>query len=181
MRAPRLQRRGHRESPSSVKIAARRKALPAAAWHRELLVAAMLRTSIKLQTHMDRLFRARGMTDQEASVLLRIVEARRITPGALAHSLGRDKGKVTRFIQCLAACNLIRRKVKAQDRRVAQLEPTSRGRARASQLKVVFDELRDDLFRGVSTEREKQVADILLALLSNLNRGGQSVGEDRGV
>ena len=169
MKAPRLQRRGHRESPSSVKIAARRNALPAPAWHRELLAAAILRTSIKLQNHMDRLFRAWGMTAQEASVLLRIVEARRTTPGRLAHSLARDKGKVSRFIQRLVARNLIRRNVKGQDRRVAELEPTSRGRAVASRLKLVFDELHNDLFRAIPAESVEQVGNILIALLANID------------
>jgi DNA-binding MarR family transcriptional regulator len=140
-------------------------------WHREMLIATLFRTSIKLQSHMDRRFRRWGMTAQEASVLLRIVEARRITPGDLAHSLGRDKGKVTRFIQRLVARNLIRRKVKPQDRRSAELEPTSRGRALASRLRVVFDENRDDLFREVPAERVEQVAEILIALLANLECG----------
>jgi DNA-binding MarR family transcriptional regulator len=140
-------------------------------WHREVLIATLLRTSIKLQNHMDRRFRRWGMTAQEASVLLRIVEARRITPGGLAHSLGRDKGKITRFIQRLVARNLIRRKVKSQDRRVAELEITSRGRAIAPRLRLVFDEIRDDLFREVRTESVERVGDVLIALLANMDNG----------
>ena len=155
--------------------------MSAETWHREVLIATLLRTAIKLQNRMDLRFRRWRITAQEASVLLRTVEARRITPGGLAKSLGRDKGKVTRFIQRLVARNLIRRKVKAQDRRVAELEPTSRGRAISSRLKFVFDQLRDDLFRGVPAEEVEQVGNILLALLSNLDRGPRQRRKSKGT
>jgi DNA-binding MarR family transcriptional regulator len=145
--------------------------MSAVTWYREVLIATLLRTSIKLQNHLDQRFRPLGMTAQEASVLLTAVEARRITPGGLAHCLGRDKGKVTRFIQRLVARNLMRRRVKAQDRRVAELEPTSRGRAIAPRLRVVFDEIRDDLFREVRTESVERVGDVLIAMLANMDNG----------
>lgn len=147
------------------------KAVGATRWYQEVLIATLLRTSIKLQNHMDRRFRRWGMTAQEASVLLTAVEARRITPGGLAHALGRDKGKVTRFIQRLVARNLMRRKVKARDRRVAELEPTSRGRALAPRLRVVFDEIRDGLFRDVTPGNVERVGNILIALVANLDSG----------
>lgn len=147
------------------------KAAGATRWYQEMLIAAVLRTSIKLQNTMDRRFRRLGMTAQEAAVLVRTVEARSITPGGLAHTLARDKGKVSRFIQRLVARNLIRRKVRPRDRRVAELEATSRGRAVASRLKLVFDQLRDDLFRAISAESVEQVGDILTALLANMDNG----------
>lgn len=171
MRQSGSQRRHSTESMPLATTGSRRKAMSAVTWHREVLIATLLRTSIKLQKHLDQRFRRLGMTAQEASVLLIAVEARRITPGGLAHSLGRDKGKVTRFIQRLVARNLIRRKVKPQDRRVAELEPTSRGRAIAPRLRVVFDEIRDDLFCGVTPGNVERVGNILIALLANLDHG----------
>ena len=171
MRQSGCQRTHSTESLSLATTGSRRKAMSAAAWHREVLIAKLLRTSIKLQNHMDRRFRLWGMTVQEASVLLTAVEARRITPGGLAHTLGRDKGKVTRFIQRLVERNLMRRMVKAQDRRVAELEPTNRGRALAPRLRVVFDEIRDDLFRGVMPGNVERVGNILIALLANVDSG----------
>ena len=144
------------------------KAAGATRWYQEMLTATILRTSIKLQNHMDRRFRLLCMTAQEAAVLVRIVEARSMTPGGLAHSLARDKGKVSRFIQRLLARNLIRRKVRPRDRRVAELEATSRGRAVASRLKLIFDQLRNDLFRAIPADSVEQVGDILIALLANM-------------
>src|SRR5437660_8947583 len=70
-------------------------------WRRDLLTSWLFQTCIRLQTSLDRRFLRFGMTVQEASVLLRCVEARRITPGQLAVALGRDKGKVTRFVHRL--------------------------------------------------------------------------------
>ena len=179
MRASRLQRSRGRESVSAVKAAPRRRALGAAEWHRELLVAAILRTSIKLQNHMDRLFREWHITAQEAAVLLRIVEARRTTPGRLAHSLARDKGKVSRFLHRLVTRNLIRRRVKAQDRRVGELEPTSEGRAVASRVKSVFAEFREAVFQGIPEQQVRQVGDVLLGLMANLDSGNRRERAER--
>src|SRR6266480_3223839 len=76
-------------------------------WRRDLLTSWLFQTCIRLQTSLDRRFLRFGMTVQEASVLLRCVEARRITPGQLAVALGRDKGKVTRFVHRLESSRLL--------------------------------------------------------------------------
>ena len=141
-------------------------------WYQELLIGTLFRTSIKLQSYIDRRFQPFAMTAQEASVLLTCVDARRITPGGLAHILGRDKSKVTRFLQRLVARNLMRRKPKVQDRRFSELEPTSQGRAIASRLRLVFDEIRDDLFQGIPGKEVERVGDILTALIENIQIHG---------
>src|SRR6267378_4290281 len=79
------------------------KRLSAPEWRKDLLVSWLFRTCIRLQTSLDRRFLKFGMTLQEASVLLCCVEDRRTTPGQLAIALGRDKGKITRFIDRLEA------------------------------------------------------------------------------
>lgn len=71
------------------------KGLSAPEWRKDLLISWLFRTSIKLQTSLDRRFLRFGMTLQEASVLLRCVQAGKVTPGRLAAILGRDKGKIT--------------------------------------------------------------------------------------
>jgi hypothetical protein len=85
-------------------------------WYKDLLLSTLFRTCIKLQTQMDRRFRKARMTAQEAAVLVHCVASRQTSPGALAHVMGRDKGKVTRFIQRLVARGLLKREVKLQDR-----------------------------------------------------------------
>jgi DNA-binding MarR family transcriptional regulator len=98
------------------------------------------------------------------------VEVRQTSPGALAHAIGRDRGKVTRFVQRLVARGLLKRKVKSQDRRVALLKPTSRGRAMAPQLKLVFAEIRGRFFKGILAKDIERVAKLLTMLLTNVER-----------
>jgi hypothetical protein len=76
-------------------------------WRKDLLMSWLFQTCIKLQMSLDRRFLRFGMTVQEASVLLRCVEAKNVMPGQLAVGLGRDKGMITRFIDRLELSRLI--------------------------------------------------------------------------
>jgi DNA-binding MarR family transcriptional regulator len=138
-------------------------------WHHDILLSTLFRACIKLQTQMDRRFREARMTAQEAAVLVHCVASRQTSPGALAHVMGRDKGKVTRFIQRLVARGLLKREVKLQDRRVTQLTPTGRGRAMAPQLKLVSDEIRQRFFKGILNKDIEQVGKLLNIMLANLD------------
>jgi DNA-binding MarR family transcriptional regulator len=89
------------------------------------------------------------MTVQEASVLLRCVEARRITPGRLAIALGRDKGKITRFVDRLESSRLLTRDIDPRDRRFSTLKPTAKGKQVARGLASVFNSIRKELFVGI--------------------------------
>jgi hypothetical protein len=51
-------------------------------WRKDLLMSWLFQTCIRLQTSLDRRFLGFGMTVQEASVLLRCVEARSSHPGS---------------------------------------------------------------------------------------------------
>lgn len=86
-------------------------------WRKDLLTSWLFQTCIKLQTSLDRRFLRFGMTVQEANVLLRCVEARTVTPGKLAIALGRDKGKITRFVDRLESSRLLTRDIDQRDRR----------------------------------------------------------------
>ena len=99
----------------------------------------LFQTCIKLQTSLDRRFLRLGMTVQEASVLLRCVEARKVTPGQLAIVLGRDKGKITRFVDRLESSRLLTRDIDRRDRRFSILKPTARGKQVARALASVFE------------------------------------------
>src|SRR3984893_9143857 len=118
-------------------------------WRRDLLTSWLFQTCIKLQISLDRRFLRFGMTVQEASVLLRCVEARRITPGQLAIALGRDKGKITRFVDRLESSRLLTRDIDRRDRRLSILKPTARGQQVARALASVFDSIRKELFVGI--------------------------------
>jgi DNA-binding MarR family transcriptional regulator len=118
-------------------------------WRKDLLMSWLFQTCIRLQSSLDRRFLRFGMTVQEASVLLRCLEVRRIAPGELAVGLGRDKGMITRFIDRLESSRLIIRGTNPRDRRFSVIKPTAKGKQVAQNLAYVFDEIRKELFVGL--------------------------------
>ena len=136
-------------------------------WRKDLLTYWLFQTCIKLQTCLDRRFLRFGMTVQEASVLLRCVEARSITPGQLAVGLGRDRGMITRFINRLEQSALLARDINQRDRRFADLKPTAKGKRTARDLAVVFYEVRKELFVGISESDVQRLSNMLARLHKN--------------
>jgi len=136
-------------------------------WRKDVLMSWLFQTCIRLQTSLDRRFLRFGMTVQEASVLLRCVEARSITPGQLAVSLGRDKGMITRFIDRLERSRLIARDINQRDRRFADLKPTAKGKRVARDLAAVFYEVRKELFVGISESDIERLSNMLARLHKN--------------
>jgi DNA-binding MarR family transcriptional regulator len=141
-------------------------------WQGDLLTSWLFQTCIKLQTSLDRRFRKFGMTVQEANVLLRCVEARRITPGQLAMALGRDKGKITRFVDRLELSRLVTRDIGRRDRRFSILKPTAKGKHLARDLASVFDSIRKELFTGILESDVLRLGEILSKLHKNAVRIG---------
>ncbi len=133
-------------------------------WRKDLLISWLFQMCIRLQRSLDRRFLRFGMTVQEASVLLRCVEARSTTPGQLAVALGRDKGMITRFVDRLESSRLILRHSNPRDRRFSVIRPTARGKQVASDLAGVFDEIRKELFVGI-LEMEIQELSTMMARL----------------
>src|ERR1700732_631808 len=97
-------------------------------WRRDLLLSWLFRTCITLQTSLNRRFLRFRMTVQEASVLLRCVEARKISPGELSVILGRNRGTITRFIDRLEASRLVTRDISLRDGRISVIRPTRKGK-----------------------------------------------------
>jgi DNA-binding MarR family transcriptional regulator len=162
--------------PGRVRIPAadarRLNALSGEEWRKDLLVSWLFQTCIKLQTSLDRRFSRYGITMQEASVLLRCVEAQRITPGKLAVALGRDKGKVTRFIDRLESSRLVTRDVHWRDRRYSVIKPTRKGRQLAQVLAYVFASIRKELFAGILEPDVRRLGEMLTQLHKNATRIG---------
>jgi DNA-binding MarR family transcriptional regulator len=136
-------------------------------WRKDLLMSWLFQTCIRLQTSLDRRFLRFGMTVQEASVLLRCVEARSITPGQLAVGLGRDKGMITRFINRLEQSGLLARDINQRDRRFADLKPTAKGKRIARDLAAVFYEVRKELFVGILESEVQRLSNMLARLHKN--------------
>jgi DNA-binding MarR family transcriptional regulator len=148
------------------------KGLSAPEWRKDLLISWLFRASIKLQTSLDRRFLRFGMTLQEASVLLRCVQAGKVTPGRLAAILGRDKGKITRFIDRLEASRFITRDIVRHDRRLSLIKPTGKGKQVAPDLTCVFDSIRKELFVGILESDVRRLGQMLRQLHKNANRIG---------
>ena len=148
------------------------KGLSAPEWRKDLLISWLFRTSITLQTALDRRFLRFGMTLQEASVLLRCVQAGKVTPGRLATVLGRDKGKITRFIDRLEASRLVTREIDRRDRRYSVIKPTGKGKHVARNLASVFDSIRKELFLGILESDVRRLGQMLPQLHENAKQIG---------
>jgi DNA-binding MarR family transcriptional regulator len=107
------------------------------------------------------------MTVQEASVLLRCIEARNITPGQLAVRLGRDKGMITRFIDRLEFSRLIIRDINPRDRRFSVIKPTAKGKRAARNLAYAFDAIRKELFVGMLESDIRRLSRMMARLHKN--------------
>jgi DNA-binding MarR family transcriptional regulator len=169
-----LLKRGRKNAGVSIPISRRglSKPLSGQDWRKDLLMSWLFQTSIRLQTSLDRRFLKLGMTMQEASVLLRCVEARRLTAGQLAVALGRDKSKVTRFIERLEASRLLTRDIDRSDRRFSVLKPTAKAKRIARDVASVFHDIRREIFAGILESDVSRLGRILPQLHKNAVRMG---------
>jgi DNA-binding MarR family transcriptional regulator len=120
-----------------------------AEWPRELLLSLLVRLNIRLQRALDLRFKPLGLTAQEAALLLYCAEAGETSPGRIAVSMGRDKGKITRFVDRLESAKLLSRRRSARDRRAFVIKVTRRGEILAPQLKIIFNETQAELFEEI--------------------------------
>lgn len=96
----------------------------------EAVISQLLRASIGLQKAFDRCFAYEGLLAQEAAVLVHCAEAKELSAGRLAEAMGRDKGKITRFIDRLEAGGFLRRASDPRDHRLLIIKPTRRAQPR---------------------------------------------------
>lgn len=136
-------------------------------WRRDLLMSWLFQTCIRLQTSLNRRFLKFGLTGQEASVLLRCVEARRISASQLSVVIGRDKGMITRFIGRLETSGLVKREAHPRDGRLLVIRPTGMAKKIAPALATVFERVRKELFEGVLESDEFRLGRILPKLSEN--------------
>ncbi len=159
----------NREKQGSVSF--ERSDLSASDWHKDLLIFWLFHTSSQMQVSLNRCFLKFGITFQETNVLLRCVQAGTISPGRLAAVLGKDKGKITRYVDRLEAGRLVKRDVLRRDRRFSIIKPTRKGKHLARELSVFFDNIRKELFAGI----EKRDARCLEQMLPQLCRNAGQI------
>jgi len=139
-------------------------------WQPEVSLSRLFRTSIRLQTAFDRCFSQFRMTAQEAAVLVHCSEEDRVSAGRLAAAMGRDKGKITRFVDRLEGNGFLVRKNNPSDHRLQIISATSKGRRVAPQLKVRFEQVRGEFFEGVQNVDIGQLEAVLSQLHANAER-----------
>jgi DNA-binding MarR family transcriptional regulator len=139
-------------------------------WQAELSISRLFRTSIRLQTASDRCFSQFGMTAQEAAVLVHCAEEEEISAGKLAKAMGRDKGKISRFVDRLEAGGFVTRKSDPRDHRLLIIRATSKGRRLAPQLKARFGQVRNQFFEGVLHVDIDRLETVLSQLHANAER-----------
>jgi DNA-binding MarR family transcriptional regulator len=155
------------------------KRVSASDWRKDLVVSWLFQTCIRLQTSLNQRFLKFGMTVQEASVLLRCVEARQWSPGKLSVVLGRDKAMVTRFVDRLEAVHLITRERNPRDKRLSIIKPTGKGKRLAQDLASVFDKVRRELFVGTRERDIRRLSQLLRRLHEKAVRIGISANGPR--
>jgi DNA-binding MarR family transcriptional regulator len=139
-------------------------------WRGDDLISLLFRTSIRLQTTFDRRFAQFGITAQEAAVLVRCVEAGETSAGKLAQAMGRDKGKITRFVHRLEASRFLTRTSNPKDHRLLIIKATRRGSRMAPRLRMIFEELREQFFAAILTQDIAQLGSLLSQLYENAGR-----------
>jgi MarR family transcriptional regulator for hemolysin len=139
-------------------------------WQAELSISRLFRTSIRLQTAFDRCFSQFGMTAQEAAVLIHCAEEGETSAGKLAAAMGRDKGKITRFVDRLEAGGFLTRRNDPRDHRLLIIKATSRGRRVAPNLKIRFEEVRSQFFQGILNIDIDKLETVLSQLHANAER-----------
>jgi DNA-binding MarR family transcriptional regulator len=144
-------------------------------WQAELSISRLFRTSIRLQTAFDRCFSQFGMTAQEAAVLVHCAEEGETSAGKLAKAMGRDKGKITRFVDRLEANGFLTRRPDSRDHRLQIIKATNKGRRAFPDLRLRFEEVRGQFFEGVlNVDLDK-----LEALLSQLHANAERLCEKK--
>ena len=146
--------------------------LTAREWRQDLLLSWLFQTCIRVQTSLNRVFSRYGMTLQEASVLLRCIETGRIAPVRLAVIVGRDRGKITRFVKRLEAASLIRRVFNSRDKRSFVIQPTADGRRVGREVASAFRKIRKELFSEILEANVERLGQMLPQLYKNAARLG---------
>lgn len=134
------------------------------------VISQLLRASIGLQKALDRCFAPTGLTSQEAAVVVHCAESKNLSAGKLAQVMGRDKGKITRFVDRLEGRGFVRRVANSRDHRRLIIRPTVRGQRVVPELKRTFEQIREEILAGVQSEDLIRLGLVLTALHENAGR-----------
>ncbi len=103
-------------------------------------------------------------------MLVHCAEEGETSAGKLARVMGRDKGKITRFVDRLEASGFVSRRNDPRDHRLLIIKATSKGLRFAPQLKTRFEEVRSQFFEGVLNVDIDKLETVLSQLHANAER-----------
>jgi len=103
-------------------------------------------------------------------VVLHCEEEGETTAGKLAKVMGRDKGKITRFVDRLEAGGFLSRRSDPRDHRLQIIKTTNRGRRVAPHLRFRFEEVRRQFFQGILNVDIDRFEVLLAQLHANAER-----------
>jgi len=122
-----------------------------------------------IQRHVDSKMQIHGLTHSQWGPLMLIVNGKGNTAGALARELDMDAGAMTRMVDRLEDKGMLKRVSSDNDRRVAHLELTRKGRAA---IKVVPDSLAEILNHHLRGFGHDEVIYLKASLRRMLENGG---------
>ena len=123
-------------------------------------------------------FEATGLTPYHYAVLLALAEASHQTQGAIADTLGYDRGQLVGLLDELEERGLVERRRDPADRRRQLVSATSAGQKELTRLRALTKKLDDELFGPLDAEQRRLLHELLVLLAENHMPafGGQKLG-----
>ena len=132
------------------------------------LVASVFKLGRDLRTLIDRELAGRGITTQQAALMLVTRLHGGHVVGHLADPLGTDTAGLTRLVDRLEAKGLVIRSASPSDRRAVDLELTPAGQALVPELVAAFKHAHEKLLEGIEDSEIEQFRATMRRLRENL-------------
>lgn len=109
-----------------------------------------------------------SLTSDECAVLMLLSQEGALSHGRMAETLAKDKAALTRLVSSLQRAGLVQRQTDARDRRAIRVSLTDRGKAAASSLRRVIEELHRRIYAGIDEKEFELCRDVLARILENI-------------
>jgi DNA-binding MarR family transcriptional regulator len=135
------------------------------------LIPPVHRATHRIGLHLQAVRPALGLTQGEAHLLAELHESGPCPVGALHRAFAHRQSTLTGILDRLEARKLVRRRLRAEDRRSFAVELTARGRTLAERAHRTFAALEQAVKRRVSAADLRGFAVVVQALCEEAERG----------
>jgi DNA-binding MarR family transcriptional regulator len=125
-------------------------------------------TATALRRAFDRRAASLGVTRAQWRVLARLSRTPGLRQVELADQLDMEAITLCRIVDRLAEAGLVERQADPQDRRAWKLVLTAKSKPLVQTLGALADDLSEEAFQGVSSERREAVRETLAAIRDNV-------------